>query len=70
LPFQKWRNEAKAAAIVVDTDQITASTEITIPSGDAILECITIKELRNIENLQVQPTPAATSTARAIHQST
>jgi hypothetical protein len=63
-------NGAKAAAIVVDTDQITASKEITIPSGNAILECNTIKELRNIISPQVQPTPAATSTARATHQST
>jgi hypothetical protein len=43
-------NGAKATAFVVDTDQITASKEITIPSGDAILECNTIKELKNIEN--------------------
>jgi hypothetical protein len=37
-------------AIVVDMDLITASTEIMIPSGNTILECNTIKELRNINN--------------------
>jgi hypothetical protein len=63
-------NGAKAVAIIVNTDQITASKEIMIPSGDAILECNTIKKLRNIENPQVQPTPAVTSMARVMRQST
>jgi hypothetical protein len=65
-----FENGAKAAAIFVDTDQITALKEIMIPSGNAILKCNTIKELRNIENPQIQPTPAATSTARATRQNT
>ncbi len=63
-------NGAKATAIVVNTDQITASKEITIPSGDAIHECNTIKELKNIKNPQIQPTPAAAPTARVTCRST
>ncbi len=61
-----YGNGAKVTAIVVDTDQITASKETMIPSGNTILKCNTIKELRNIRNPQLQPTPAATPTARAM----
>ncbi len=57
---------AKAAAIVVNMDQITATKEITITFSNAILECNTIKEMKTIKNPQVQPTPPATSTTRTM----
>jgi hypothetical protein len=51
---------ARAIGIVIDSDQITKSKEIKIPTADAIWECSTVNELENVENNNPAPTPAAT----------
>jgi hypothetical protein len=37
---------ARAISIVVDLDKITKSKEITVPTADAIWECLKINELK------------------------
>jgi hypothetical protein len=35
---------------VVDSDNITESKEITLPTADVLWECSTINELENVKN--------------------
>jgi hypothetical protein len=51
---------ARAIGIVINSDQITKSKKIKIPTADAIWECSTVNELENVENNNPAPTPAAT----------
>ncbi len=41
---------AQAYGIVVDSDKIRESKEITLPTADVLWECSTINELENIED--------------------
>jgi hypothetical protein len=45
---------------VVDSDKITESKEITLPTADVLWECSTINELENVENQPPLTTPAVT----------
>jgi hypothetical protein len=45
---------------VVDSDKITESKEITLPTANVLWECSTINELENVENRPPVTTPAAT----------
>jgi hypothetical protein len=41
---------ARAFGIVIDSDKITESKEITLPTADVLWECSTINELENVKN--------------------
>jgi hypothetical protein len=41
---------AQAYGIVVNSDKITESKEITLPTADVLWECSTINELENVKN--------------------
>jgi hypothetical protein len=53
---------ARANGIVIDTDKITKSKEITLPRANFLWECSTINELANVENKMV-PSPPMTPSA-------
>jgi hypothetical protein len=53
---------ARANNIVVDTNQITKSKEITLPTANILWKCSTTNELQNVEN-QITPSTALTPSA-------
>ncbi len=53
---------ARANEIMVDTNQIAKSKEITLPTTNILWECSTINELQNVEN-QITPSTALTPSA-------
>ncbi len=52
---------ARANGIVIDTDKITKSKEITLPRADSLWECSTIIELANVKNKMVPSSPTTPS---------
>ncbi len=51
-------SRARAYGIVVDSDKITESNEITLPTATILWECSTINEIENVKNrppLQLLP---------------
>jgi hypothetical protein len=51
---------AQAYGIVIDSDKITESKEITRPTANVLWECSTINELENVKNRPPIMTPATT----------
>ncbi len=45
-----FRSGAQACGIVVDSDKITESKEITLPTTNVLWECSTINELESVKN--------------------
>ncbi len=58
---------ARANGIIVDTNQITKSKEITLPTANILWKCLTINELQNVEN-HITPSTALTPSA-TLHRS-
>jgi hypothetical protein len=52
---------ARANGIVINTDKITKSKEITLPRADFLWECSTINELANVKNKMVPSSPTTSS---------
>ena len=76
-------SSARAVGIVVNSDEITKSKEITIPTAEAIWGCNTINELENVESISTvrrsnrrgtataeeNPTPTTTVTTMTYKES-
>ncbi len=52
---------ARANGIIINTEKITKSKEITLPRADSLWECSTIDELANVKNKMVSSSPTTPS---------